>query len=220
MGEERTDLWERWKYDQSFRRVMSEAWEGLFPDDRIEILRNRGMSTSLVDLPLSSICAEGKRYSPNVMGWLLEDIGKKAHTMEAQLEEEISEVREAGAILDEARYEGKKCDFCDRPAEYDGKTRDGPWAYMCERDFKIHGIGLGTGMGQRLIQKAPREKAIPIKEIKTVGMTESNLEEAELEGLWHPKCPYCGERTPAEVDAEGVSCRSCNQYFNIDNPCC
>ena len=36
-------------------------------------------------------------------------------------------------------------------ALYDGKTKDGPWAYMCEDHFKSHGVGLGTGRGQKLI---------------------------------------------------------------------
>jgi len=35
-------------------------------------------------------------------------------------------------------------------AHYDGKTVKGPWAYMCEGCFTSHGIGLGTGRGQRL----------------------------------------------------------------------
>lgn len=43
------------------------------------------------------------------------------------------------------------CDFCSNPAEYDGKTKLGPWAYMCGGHFKEHGIGLGTGVGQKLV---------------------------------------------------------------------
>lgn len=53
------------------------------------------------------------------------------------------------------------CDICkyDSPppglpaqvAAYDGKTRTGPWANMCEFHFQQYGIGLGTGKGQRLI---------------------------------------------------------------------
>lgn len=37
------------------------------------------------------------------------------------------------------------------PAKYDGKTRQGRWAYMCEACFAVHGVGLGLGRGQRLI---------------------------------------------------------------------
>ncbi len=37
------------------------------------------------------------------------------------------------------------------PARYDGATRQGPWAYMCDGCFMTHGVGLGVGRGQRLI---------------------------------------------------------------------
>ena len=43
------------------------------------------------------------------------------------------------------------CDFCGQKAYYDGRTKAGPWAFMCESDFKKHGVGLGTGHGQKLI---------------------------------------------------------------------
>lgn len=36
------------------------------------------------------------------------------------------------------------------PARYDGATRQGPWAYMCDGCFTTHGVGLGLGRGQRL----------------------------------------------------------------------
>lgn len=48
------------------------------------------------------------------------------------------------------------CDICKHtwnaitPAAYDGATRMGPWANMCEDCFQCHGVGLGTGRGQRL----------------------------------------------------------------------
>lgn len=44
----------------------------------------------------------------------------------------------------------KECDFCDNTARYDGKTIIGPWAYMCQNCFESHGVGLGTGRGQKL----------------------------------------------------------------------
>jgi hypothetical protein len=49
------------------------------------------------------------------------------------------------------------CDLCKHfkgtttPAAYDGATRAGAWAYMCEEDFQTYGVGLGTGRGQKLI---------------------------------------------------------------------
>lgn len=46
-----------------------------------------------------------------------------------------------------------KCDFCNEEAEYDGKTRMGPWAAMCHECLWQYGIGLGLGKGQRLINK-------------------------------------------------------------------
>ena len=41
------------------------------------------------------------------------------------------------------------CDFCGEPAEYDAKTKIGPWANMCHHCFQYHGIGLGVGYGQK-----------------------------------------------------------------------
>jgi len=43
------------------------------------------------------------------------------------------------------------CQFCTKPAAYDGKTKGGPWAYMCWQHFEVYGVGLGLGRGQRLI---------------------------------------------------------------------
>ena len=45
-----------------------------------------------------------------------------------------------------------KCDFCSTKAEYDGKTRDGPWANVCEYHFRLNGIGLEVGKGQKLVE--------------------------------------------------------------------
>jgi len=45
-----------------------------------------------------------------------------------------------------------KCDLCRTvTARFDGRTIHGPWAYMCQACFDIHGVGLGTGFGQELI---------------------------------------------------------------------
>ena len=41
-------------------------------------------------------------------------------------------------------------DLCGEPANYEGRTTMGPWAYMCESCFKKQGIGLGLGKGQKL----------------------------------------------------------------------
>jgi hypothetical protein len=52
----------------------------------------------------------------------------------------------------------RPCDICpvgaDTVAAYDGKTRMGPWANMCEKHWATHGVGrLGTGYGQKLVTK-------------------------------------------------------------------
>ena len=44
-----------------------------------------------------------------------------------------------------------KCDICGEDAEYDGKTTMGPWSFMCQDDFECFGVGLGTGLGQRIV---------------------------------------------------------------------
>lgn len=46
-----------------------------------------------------------------------------------------------------------ECDLCadGTPAQYDAKTRMGPWGNLCERHFQRDGIGLGLGKGQRLV---------------------------------------------------------------------
>jgi len=50
------------------------------------------------------------------------------------------------------------CDFCpastNRKAIIDGRTKAGPWANMCSIHFARHGVGLGTGRGQRLEMKS------------------------------------------------------------------
>ena len=35
-----------------------------------------------------------------------------------------------------------KCDFCDEHAKYDGKTKLGPWAFMCEQHFIRYGTAV------------------------------------------------------------------------------
>lgn len=39
----------------------------------------------------------------------------------------------------------------DRPAGYDFRTQAGFWMFGCERCFRLMGLGLGTGRGQKLI---------------------------------------------------------------------
>lgn len=60
----------------------------------------------------------------------------------------MSRVVKVGALrmCDVCRDEGRP----PRLAVVDGATIVGPWANMCEQDFNVIGVGLGTGMGQRL----------------------------------------------------------------------
>jgi hypothetical protein len=44
-----------------------------------------------------------------------------------------------------------QCSICGEDATYDGKTVMGPWGYMCQDDFEFFGVGVGTGLGQRLV---------------------------------------------------------------------
>lgn len=44
------------------------------------------------------------------------------------------------------------CDVCNKDwSLYDAKTKMGEWAYMCLHCYKIYGIGLGLGKGQKII---------------------------------------------------------------------
>lgn len=55
----------------------------------------------------------------------------------------------------------EKCDFCGKPATHDGKTKMGPWAYMCDDHFKRYGVGTGLGKGQQLVKDKLKEEAEP-----------------------------------------------------------
>lgn len=63
-------------------------------------------------------------------------------------------------------------------AAYDGKTIRGPWANMCEECFGTHGVGLGTGRGQRLVVgEAPeRDRQAEFDEASRSGDIDSMLD--------------------------------------------
>lgn len=47
-----------------------------------------------------------------------------------------------------------RCDVCGAEAHYDAATRQGPWAFLCDKHWKSMTYGrLGTGVGQRLLLK-------------------------------------------------------------------
>lgn len=50
----------------------------------------------------------------------------------------------------------KECDLClcrIRGWLFDAATRSGAWATMCEDCFQQHARGLGTGLGQKYVQR-------------------------------------------------------------------
>ncbi len=51
-----------------------------------------------------------------------------------------------------------KCDFCYGQGYVDGQTVYGRWGIMCKVHFAMHGVGLGTGKGQRLVLKTEEEE--------------------------------------------------------------
>jgi len=58
-----------------------------------------------------------------------------------------------------------RCDLCRVPIQntfVDGKTNMGPWASMCPDCHDAHGVGLGTGMGQKY-QKQPNGEWIKVE---------------------------------------------------------
>lgn len=56
--------------------------------------------------------------------------------------------------------EYRACDFgCSLAAIVDGKTKEGPWAYMCAGCWSSRGVGrLGVGRGQLLVVVRPGDK--------------------------------------------------------------
>lgn len=55
------------------------------------------------------------------------------------------------------------------------------------------------------------------KEIKRVRFSLEMLEQAAIDSVIYPECPYCGEETPAEPDARDCVCVVCDKRFVIDN---
>jgi hypothetical protein len=60
-------------------------------------------------------------------------------------------------------YHRPDCDVCRHTygrltlALYDGKTKHGPWAYMCQEHFDLLGVGRGP-LGQLLIVDDEKEE--------------------------------------------------------------
>lgn len=106
------------------------------------------------------------------------------------------------------------CDFCKQDgveefAEYDGRTKTGNWAYMCQKHFDEHGVGLGLGKGQKL------EVQVKIDAAKTdeVPIVEVPL---SLDDTCEVACPHCGETRTVEPDANYVvTCEGCGNKYRV-----
>lgn len=85
-----------------------------------------------------------------------------------------------------------KCDFCDSPAKYDGKTIYGPWAYMCERHRQFVGVA-----DSRFINRLTTEEpAAP-----------------------HKVCTACGKDKPLDAFYKYTDCRGKERYRNECKEC-
>lgn len=77
-------------------------------------------------------------------------------------------------------------------AVYDGKTKSGPWANMCEPCFTIHGVGLGEGRGQRLFTPEQQiaeweQRGFPSDYFQICDYFELDLRDPEAVWKWHDK---------------------------------
>ncbi len=60
------------------------------------------------------------------------------------------------------------CGLCEmkgrtEPAEYDGRTAIGQWAFMCQQHYDQYGVGLGTGKGQKLVLPTKQPDELIVK---------------------------------------------------------
>jgi len=91
-----------------------------------------------------------------------------------------------------------KCDFCDNEALYDARTHRGPWAFLCEKHFQEHGVGLGIGKGQKMVL----DSEVKIEKNVTVDIKKL-AEQAMLDGIL--ECPRCG----TSIETDCPKCPTC-----------
>ena len=60
----------------------------------------------------------------------------------------------------------QKCDFCEKQAYVDGKTKFGPWAYMCPDHLNEHGFSRSL-LNKKLVKVYPSENFPKFREIKS-----------------------------------------------------
>lgn len=102
-----------------------------------------------------------------------------------------------------------KCNIpqCNKTADYDEKTRMGPWANLCKEHHKIYGVGIGSKLEKQVKIAAAKTDKIPIVGIPI---------EKSLESPVYVKCPHCGEERAVEPDANYVvTCESCDNKFEV-----
>jgi len=106
-----------------------------------------------------------------------------------------------------------KCDFCDKPAEYDAPTiHGGRWANMCPEHLVAY--GNNTSIGTQFLIRKNKSKA-KLSACKIVnGIEEESVEYWESVTFGSEnreiECPECGEMRSVEPDAYYVFiCEGC-----------
>lgn len=67
------------------------------------------------------------------------------------------------------------CDLCGGDFEgvmFDAKTKFGPWGNLCTECFMVHGVGLGTGKGQKYDRKLVNDNGATVERwVLVAGLT-------------------------------------------------
>ena len=100
--------------------------------------------------------------------------------------QELSPESDSNEFLGKPIHPGKStvvkeatCDFCQEPAIVDGRTTMGAWGDMCGEHYKVYGVGIGVGYGQRFINKP---EPAPSKGQRPTRYCDSCRDAAEEEG--------------------------------------
>lgn len=120
--------------------------------------------------------------------------------------------------------EKRNCDICGKLARYDGRTTGGSWAYMCEECFIEHGVGLGTGKGQKLIYKEEQLPNALKSNIESMPESKENLEDIISEQNKHYNSikSYINDDMPSKKEIETTErvlkyCSEINTVFSKDD---
>jgi hypothetical protein len=77
--------------------------------------------------------------------------GEDSMTFREKLLEKARKMGYVGYIARVSRIPACDIPGCTREALVDGRTKMGPWGYLCATHFRAYGVGLGTGKGQVLV---------------------------------------------------------------------